>query len=139
MSHTLSKLAVISKLKSKMAVLGLTVQEGGEDALSGEIEAIRAKWFLGGRKVIYRMSCRAKDVELVVLFREAVVEKSWGLPPPTLTVEKETISGWKRSGQRTDISLGGGGAIDYAGIRTALEEAVAEAGWQFILEGGRLP
>jgi hypothetical protein len=139
MPQTLGRPALMSKLKSKTAALGLTLLDHGPDGLRGDVEKIRAKWFLGGRKVVYRVSCRAQEAEQVVAFREAVFETSWGLPPPTFTVEKETISGWKRSGQRTDISVGGGGSIDYASIRTALEEAVKEAGWGFRLEGGRMP
>jgi hypothetical protein len=139
MSPIASRPALMNELKSKAATLGLTLQDDGQNGLSGTLEAIRAKWILGGRKVIYRMSCRPDDAEQVVLFREAVFEKSWGLPPPTLTVEKETISGWKRSGQRTDLSVGGHGAIDYAMVRTALEEVAAKAGWRFLFEGGRAP
>lgn len=85
------------------------------------------------------MSLQLAEAEHAVLFREAVVEKSWGLPPPTLSVEVETVSGWQRSGKRKDVSLGGGGEIDYALVREGLQKTVAEAGWQFRLEGGRLP
>jgi hypothetical protein len=139
MPQTLGRQALMSKLKSKSAALGLTLLDDGKDGLGGDVEKIRAKWFLGGRKVIYRVSCRAQEAEHVIVFREAVFETSWGLAPPTFTVEKEILSGWKRSGQRTDISVGGGGAIDYAVIRNAMEEATVEAGWQFRHEGGRLP
>jgi hypothetical protein len=68
-----------------------------------------------------------------------VVERSWGIPPPTLTVEKTTVSGWKRSGERKDVSVGGGGTLDYAKVRNAVETASVAAGWKFQLEGGRLP
>lgn len=85
------------------------------------------------------MSCRLTESDHSVHFREAVVERSWGIPPPTLTVEKTTVSGWKRSGERTDVSLGGGGSLDYARMRAAVEKATAAAGWKFQLDGGRLP
>lgn len=85
------------------------------------------------------MSIRLAEAEHTVLFREAVAETSWGLPPPTLTVQTETASGWKRSGQRKDVSVGGGGAIDYVRARNAMEQAATDAAWQFRLEGGRLP
>jgi hypothetical protein len=126
MSPIASRPALMNELKSKAATLGLTLQDDGQNGLSGTLEAIRAKWILGGRKVIYRMSCRPDDAEHVVLFREVVFGKSWGLPPPTLTVEKETISGWTRSGH-------------YAMVRTALEGVAAKAGWRFLFEGGRAP
>ena len=72
-------------------------------------------------------------------FREAVVERNWGIPPPTLTVETSSTSGWKRSGTRKDVSVGGGGPLDYAAVRDAAEKASAAAGWKFELEGGRVP
>ena len=62
-----------------------------------------------------------------------------GIPPPTLTVEKTTVSGWTRSGTRKDVSLGGGGALDYAHVRDGGETAGAAAGWSFQLDGGRIP
>ncbi len=133
-----SKSDLMNGLKSRAAALGVTVSERG-DALTGELESIKAKWFLGGRKVVYRMSCRLDESKRVALFRESINEKSWGMPPPTLSVEKTSVSGWRRSGERTDKSVGGGGTIDYARVREALEQAVTEAGWRFHLEGGRAP
>ena len=139
MSDVTGKMKLMSALKSEAAALGVNLQEEGDDHLKGIIETILAKWFLGGRKVVYRMSLRLAEAEHAVLFREAVVETSWGLPPPTLTVQTETVSGWKRSGQRKDVSVGGGGALDYARVRNAVAQAAADAGWQFRLEGGRMP
>ena len=130
---------LMSALKSEAAALGVNLQGEGGDHLKGVIETISAKWFLGGRKVVYRMSLRLAEAEHAVLFREAVVETSWGLPPPTLTMRTETVRGWKRSGQRKDVSVGGGGALDYARVRNAMDQAAADAGWQFRLEGGRMP
>lgn len=130
---------LITALKSKAAATGVTVTSETAGGLAGEIEAIKAKWWFGGRKVVYRMSCRADADARKVLFRESVSETSWGLPPPTVTVERETISGWQRSGTRTDTSLGGGGTLDYARVRTAIEDAARSAGWTFELEGGRMP
>src|SRR5450756_2208045 len=107
--------------------------------LSGEAETIGAKWWFGGRKVAYRMSCRLTGADHTVHFREAVVERSWGIPPPALTVETTSVRGWKRSGERHDVSVGGGGTLDYAKVRDAVEKASAAAGWKFHLEGGRMP
>ena len=107
--------------------------------MRGEAEKIGAKWWLGGRKVAYRMLCRPTEADHTVHFREAVVERSWGIPPPTLTVETTSVSGWKRSGTRKDVSVGGGGTLDYAKVRDAVEKASVAAGWKFHLEGGRMP
>ena len=125
-------------LKSAFAKAGVTISESN-GALAGTRESIKAKWWLGGRKVVYRMSCLLAEAERIVHFREAVLERSWGIPPPTFTIETTTTSGWKRSGTRTDISAAGGGEIDYARVREMVENAVASAGWTFHFEGGRLP
>lgn len=130
---------LLAELKKQTTILGLRISDGANQELVGEIESIRAKWRLGGRKVTYRMSCRLAEADHTLHFREAVVERSWGIPPPTLTVEKTTVSGWKRSGERVDASLGGGGSLDYARVRDAVEKAAAAAEWKFHLEGGRMP
>lgn len=135
----MSKTKLMSALESKAIALGLSVQDESDNYLKCIVENIKAKWFLGSRRVVYRMSLRLAEAEHLVLFREAVSETSWGLPPPTLTVKTETVSGWERSGQRKDVSAGGGGAIDYARVRNAMEQTTTEAGWQFQLEGGRIP
>ena len=139
MAGTLSMQDLLAELRKQVAILGLTLHDGVHQGLLGEIESIGAKWWLGGRKVTYRMSCRLADAERTLHFREVVSERSWGIPPPTLTVEKTTVSGWKRSGERTDVSLGGGGKLDYARVRAAIERVAADAGWTFHLEGGRMP
>ena len=134
-----SKRDLIAELERQAASLGLTVHADGEKELSGETESIRSKWWLGGRKVAYRMSCRPTEQDHTIHFREAVVERSWGIPPPTVTVETSGVSGWKRSGERKDVSVGGGGTLDYAKVRNAVEIASVAAGWKFQLEGGRIP
>jgi hypothetical protein len=139
MQDMLSTQDLLAELKKQTAALGLKTNDGANQQLAGEAESIGAKWWLGGRKVTYRMSCRPTDADHTLHFREATVERSWGIPPPTLTVEKTTVSGWKRSGERKDISVGGGGTLDYARVRDAIERAVGAAGWKFHLEGGRMP
>jgi hypothetical protein len=139
MVGTLSSQDLLAELRKQAVILGLTLRDGAQQELVGEVESIGAKWWLGGRKVTYRMSCRLGEAERTLHFREAVVAKSWGIPPPTLTVEKTTVSGWKRSGERTDVSLGGGGKLDYARVRAAVERVATAAGWTFHLEGGRMP
>jgi len=140
MPNTQSKQDLLTELKRQTAALGLTVREDAEQGLAAEVDSIGAKWWLGGRKVTYRMSCRPTETDHTLHFREAQIERSWGIPPPTLTVETTTTGGWKRSGKRSDVSLGGGGGtLDYAKVRDAVEQAATAAGWKFQLEGGRLP
>jgi len=85
------------------------------------------------------MACRLAEAEHTLHFREAVVEKSWGIPPPTLTVEKdhgerlETLGRAQRclSRRRRQARL--------RTHREAVERAAVAAGWTFHLEGGRMP
>lgn len=139
MPTTLDAASLAANLKAKVTELGLKLTSDAPDSFTGEIESIKSKWWFGGRKAVYRMSFRLDSGQRTAAFREAVIEKSWGLPPPTVTVETETLSDWKRSGTRVDRSVGGGGSLDFARARTALEEATANAGWQFRPEGGRMP
>ena len=134
-----SKHDLIAELQKQTSALGLNVHDEGDKGLSGEAETIKAKWWLGGRKVAYCMSCRPTEQDHTIHFREAVTERSWGIPPPTMTVETTTVSGWKRSGERKDVSVGGGGTLDYGKVRNAVEAASVAAGWKFQLEGGRMP
>jgi hypothetical protein len=139
MPDILSAQNLLAELKKQAAAIGLKTRDGAAQELVGEVETISAKWWLGGRKVTYRMSCRLTEADHTAHVREAVVERSWGIPPPTLTVEKTTVRGWKRSGERTDVSVGGGGKLDYGRARDAMAKAVAAAGWKFQFEGGRMP
>lgn len=135
----LSKPELLNVLKVRAAELGLTLQDADADALSGSVEAIKAKWFLGGRKVSYAMTCRLAEADHAVHFREAVSERSWGIPPPSLQMETTAVKGWQRSGRRTEHAIGGGGAIDFAKVREEMKSTVLRAGWRFHLEGGRMP
>ena len=138
MDTTITATELKARLKTALAAFGIAVtdKDGG---LAGEAEKILAKWWLGSRKVSYRMSCRFDEAAHTVHFREAVLEKSSGMPPPTLSVEVTTTSGWKRSGSRTETSTSGGGSLDYGQARDAVEKVIKEAGWQFDFEGGRMP
>ena len=139
MPNILSRNDLLTQIEKQTTALGLNTHAGSDSELIGDVDKIGAKWWLGGRSVNYRMSCRLTETDHTAHFREAVVEKSWGIPPPTLTVETTTTSGWKRSGTRVDKSIGGGGALNYAQVRDAVEKATTAAGWKFQLEGGRLP
>ena len=140
MTETIPHADLKATLKEQLSALGLNVHDEAAGTLTADVESIAAKWWLGSRKVTYRLSCRLSEPEHVVNFREAVVERSWGLPPPTLTVETTSTSGWKRSGTREDKSaFGQGGKLDYARVREAVEKTVAAGGWTFRFEGGRMP
>jgi len=138
MSDILAKQNLLAELQKTSQALGLSFR-GDAEGCQGEVESIRAKWWFGGRKVTYRMSCRLTEPDHAVHFREAAIESSWGLPPPTLTVETTRTSGWARNENRTDVSIGGGGTLNYGQVRQAIEQAAEAAGWTFHLESGHMP
>ena len=139
MSEIRARPDLLAELKRKSESFGLSIRDEADGGCSGEVESIRSKWWFGGRKVAYRMSCRLTEADHTVHFREAAVERNWGIPPPTMTVETTSVSGWKRNEQRTDVSVGGGGVLDYGRLRNTLEQAAVAGGWKFHLEGGRMP
>ncbi|MDK9697970.1 MAG: hypothetical protein OEL76_16470 [Siculibacillus sp.] len=132
--------ATVSVLLHRLAEVartaGLVVAESAEGDLAGQREAITAKWLLGSRRLTHRISLHPDEAAHVVRFREATTEMCRGLPPPTIGFSAETIIGLRRSGHRTDVSLGGGGAIDFAVAREAIELAAHENGWGFEMELG---
>ena len=135
----IDKNALLAALKAQAKALGMSTIEENADGFRAEQENILVKWLLGQRKVLYRMSVRLADADHTANFREMVKENSWGLLPPTLTVERTSINGWERSGTHEEHSLAGGGKVDYGKIREALKKVIGEAGWTFHLEGARVP
>jgi hypothetical protein len=136
----MNKAEIMAGLKAEAARAGLKLHDETGEGFKGEIESIKIKWFLGQKKAVYRMSIVLSEADHVAKFREMVKEVSSGLLPPTMTVETTTTSGWTRSGSKTEATAGaGGGTIEFAKVREAIQKAVAAGGWQFQLEGGRMP
>lgn len=129
---------LLARLESITTAHGVTVNSKDDRALRGTQETIKSKWFLGGRKVTYRMSCELDDGSRTVRFREAVAESSWGVPPPTFTVETTTQRGTRVTESRTDRGVGGGGHLDYGSLREDFAREIGDDGWQFTVEG-RIP
>ncbi len=134
-------------LRSELAVrlTALATNQGVANAatsgstISGQHDAIAAKWFLGGRKVTYRFSITLDEGTQQARFRESSSESSWGIPPPAFTVEKSSQRGTRVSQSRTDTGVGGGGTLEYGRLRESVEQAVRDGGWQFVFEAGRQP
>ena len=140
MADIASKADLLAALKAEAKRLGLTLRDESAEGFKGDVESILIKWMLGKKTAVYKMSLSLAEAERTVHFREAVKESSWGLLPPTLTVETTSTKGWERSGTHTEKPLGGGGGtVDFAKVREVLKQAVAAGGWQFNLEGGRAP
>lgn len=62
------------------------------------------------------------------------MESSWGLPPPTFTVETTSQFGSRVNTTRTDKGVGGGGRLEFGKFRQDFERAVQDAGWKFVYE-----
>lgn len=102
--------------------------------VEGTLTAITSKWFLGGRKVTNNFRCVLDQDSGVVHFRETAVESSWGMPPPTLTVETSSQCGSRVRQARTDKAVGGGGRLDFGQFREDVEKVANESGWKFVHE-----
>lgn len=139
MADSPSRSDLLAKLISVSDAHGVSAASVDDRTLKGAREAILSKWFLGSNKVVYRMSCDLDEASRTVRFREAVKESSWGIPPPTLTVAKTTQRGTRVSESRTDRSVGGGGHLDYGGLREAFEQVAQAGGWQFTVETFKMP
>lgn len=139
MADSILESELVARLTSIADAHSVKVTSIDDRTLRGTQEAIKSKWFLGGRKVVYRMACDVDEASRTIRFREVTVESSWGMPPPTFTVEKTTQQDTRVSVSRTDRSVGGGGHLDYGGLRAAFEQAVRGGGWQFTVEVGKLP
>jgi hypothetical protein len=140
MAAIASKADMLANLKTEAKRLGLTLHDESAEGFKGDVESILIKWMLGKKTAVYRMSVSLADADHVANFREVVKESSSGMLPPTLTVETTSTKGWERSGTHTEKPLGGkGGTVDFDKVREALKQTVAAGGWQFNLEGGKLP
>jgi len=140
MAGIASKAEILNNLKTEAKHLGLTLHDESGEGFKGDVESILIKWMLGQRKMVYKMSCVLSEPDHIANFREVVKESSWGLLPPTLTVESTSTKGWERSGTHTEKPLGGkGGTVDFGKVRESLKQTVAAGGWQFHLDGGKLP
>jgi hypothetical protein len=69
-----------------------------------------------------------------VHLRETATETSWGLPPPTFTVQTTTQSGIRVTTIRTDKAIGGGGRLEFGRFRNDVEKATRDAGWTVVYE-----
>lgn len=116
-----------------------TTRDGGAatvkgDTITGSITAITAKWLLGGRKVTNSFRCTLDPATHEAHFQESTMEMSWGVPPPTFTVETSSQFGSRVNKTRHDTGVGGGGTLEFGRFREEFERAVEDAGWKFVFE-----
>jgi hypothetical protein len=130
---------LIDRLRTVAESAGLRDMSSRGHALAAEREIPLGKWFLGGRKAVYRLSCDLDEATHDVKFRESTTESSWGVPPPAFKVEKTSQSGTAVRQQTAVYATDGSGGFDIGQVRDRIEGAVREAGWEFHMEVGKRP
>ena len=131
---TLSQAELLSTLLAVATANTDTALSATDGTITGTLTAIKAKWILGGRKVTSNFRCTLDPATHEAHFRESAMESSWGLPPPTFTVETTSQFGSRVNTTRKDAGVGGGGRLEFGKFREDFEQAVQNAGWKFIYE-----
>jgi hypothetical protein len=134
MQSSVPEIDLLDRLSEAVKAAGGTITSREAHALIGTLTAIQAKWLLGGRKVTSNIRCTLDSAKHEAHFRESAVESSWGLPPPTFTVQTTSQYGSRVKESRVDKSVGGGGRLEFGKFRESVEQAVKDAGWGFVLE-----
>jgi hypothetical protein len=134
MHEPIAESELMTKISEVVEAAGGTITSRDAHALNGTLTAITAKWFLGGRKVTDRVTCRLVPDAHEVHLREVATETSWGVPPPTFTLETTTQSGSRVTSTRADKAIGGGGRLEFGKFRDAVDQATQEAGWSFVYD-----
>ena len=125
---------LLARLTSIASSHGGTASMPDDHTVKGTLTAIKAKWFLGGRKVTSNFTCTLDTASHGAHFRESAMESSWGLPPPTFTVQTTSQYGSRVNTTRVDKSVGGGGRLEFGKFREEVEQTVKDAGWEFFYE-----
>ncbi len=132
--NALSQSELLARLSSIASSHGGAFSAPNDHTVKGTLTAIKAKWFLGGRKVTSNFTCTLDPASHEAHFRESAVESSWGMPPPTFTVQTTTQYGTRVNQSRVDKGVGGGGVLQFGKFRESVEQAVEDAGWEFVFE-----
>ena len=130
----ISHAELLSRLSSIANSHGGTASIPDDHTVIGTLTAIKAKWFLGGRKVTSNFTCTLDPATHQVHFRESAVESTWGMPPPTFTVQTTSQYGSRVNATRVDKGVGGGGRLEFGKVHQEVEQAVKDAGWEFLYD-----
>lgn len=105
-----------------------------EHTVEGTLTVITSQWFLGGRMVKNNFRCHLDADTRTVRFRETAAEASWGMPPPTLTIQTTSQHGARVNASRTGRAPGGGGRLEFGRFREDVEKVANDSGWTFVYE-----
>ena len=132
--EALSQAELLARLSSIASSHGGTASMPNDHTVKGTLTAIKAKWLLGGRKVTSNFTCTLDTASHEAHFRESAIESTWGLPPPTFTVQTTSQYGSRVNTTRVDKGVGGGGILEFGTFRESVERTVKDAGWEFLYE-----
>jgi len=133
-----SKASLLERFAHLAADHDVALSPEGRNTLRGELDVSLGRWMIGGHSIKYRCWCQFDDTARTVTFRESTTETSWGIPPPTVKVERRTQAAAGVSGT-TATSAPGGGRLDYGALREQFAAAARGAGWEFHFEAGKEP
>jgi len=134
MNEPIIEADLLEKIAGVLKSEGGTITSRDARTVLATLTAIESKWFLGGRKVTDTVTCRLAPEAREVHLRETATETSWGLPPPTFTVETTVQAGSRLSSIRTDKAVEGGGRLEFGRFREDIEKVAKESGWKFVHE-----
>lgn len=132
--NTFSPAELLQRLSLVASSHGGTPSMPDDHTVKSTLTAIKAKWLLGGRTVTSTFTCVLDPSTHEAHFRESAFENSWGLPPPTFTVQTTSQYGSRVKETRVQKSVGGGGTLDFGAFRESVERTVKDAGWEFLYE-----
>jgi hypothetical protein len=134
-----SKASLLERFAHLAAGHDVALSPEGQDTLRGELDVSLGRWMIGGHSINYRCWCRLDETARTVTFRESTTETSWGIPPPTVKIERRTQAGTRVSEATATSAPDGSGRLDYGALRERFAEATREAGWNFNYEAGKWP
>jgi hypothetical protein len=131
---TFSQAELLKRVSLIASSHGGTSSIPDDHTVTGTLTAIKAKWLLGERKVTNNFTCTLDPASHEAHFRESAVETSWGMPPPTFTVQTTSQYGAQVKATRVDTGVGGGGVLEFGAFRESVERTVKDAGWDFLYD-----
>lgn len=127
--------ALIADIRAALAErTGYEVLSGHKSDLEIRSAVASANWGTGKKKVDFEAVLTVSDADRAVYYWEILKERGGGLSFGTVESESYSVSGWKRSGTKSETVVGPQGvaldyAWDYGKTRALVEQACARHGY----------
>lgn len=127
--------ALLADIRAALAErTGYEVISGQKSDLEIRSAVAAANWGTGKKKVDFEAVLTVSDADRTVYYWEILKERGSGLSFGAVETESYTISGWKRSGTKSETVAGPGGVAldydwDYGRTRGLIEQACARHGY----------